>query len=76
MDHFGAKSLNSREFDLTTKHSSTKFTKDLDMVISYLRALRDLRGEISATPSVAALLRHAVRSSVSLSLLPRSGFRG
>jgi hypothetical protein len=74
MDHFGAKSLNSREFDLTTKH--TKFTKDLDMVISYLRALRDLRGEISATPSVAALLRHAVRSSVSISLLPRSGFRG
>jgi hypothetical protein len=52
---------------LTTKR--TKVTKDSDMILFYLRALRDLRGESSVSSWVAALPHCDLRGEMPVSTL-------
>jgi hypothetical protein len=50
----------------TLSYYNTKFTKDLEIITSYLRALRDLRGEISVSHLVAAQPRWDLRGEIEL----------
>jgi len=50
----------------TLSYCNTKFTKDLEIITSYLRALRDLRGEISVSHLVAAQPRWDLRGEIEL----------